>query len=395
MISQRAQELVQNPSAIMVGYAKWKENPWSEENTEGVLNFGIAENHLMEEEILFLLDKKADLKSEHIHYCNLYGTTELREAFSGFAKKYLSLEIEADNIICQTGVTSLCESLSFCLFDEGDEILVPAPLYPGFYHDFAGRFKCKIKEVQLNDFLHSIAPFKAAINSKTKAILLTHPHNPLGEVLSKNFLTEIIELCDKNNIHLISDEVYTLSRHNLEDEFTSALHIKTDYKNIHYLYGMAKDFTLAGLKCGYFTSKNEQVLNAMKSISYFHTVPSNTQLIITKLLNDTHLDEFFHKSIIKIKNNLELIKEKIPKLKIIQPKAGIFFLADLRELLSENTFHAEEVLFHRLIQEIGINLTPGKELGLAEPGFFRICYAKKENELNEFIKRMNRLLNTP
>ena len=70
MISQRAKSLIQNPSAIMVGYSLWKENPYNSDNTSGVLNFGIAENHLMEEEILFLLDKKSDLKREHIHYCN-------------------------------------------------------------------------------------------------------------------------------------------------------------------------------------------------------------------------------------------------------------------------------------------------------------------------------------
>lgn len=395
MISNRANRLVQNPSAIMVGYAKWKENPWSLDNQSGVLNFAIAENHLMEEDILFLLAKKVDLKNEHIHYCNLFGTIELREAFSGFAKKYLNLKLDPENVICQTGVTSLCESLSFCLFDEDDEILVPAPLYPGFYYDFAGRFNCKIKEVQLKDYKHTIEPFKEALSAKTKGILLTHPHNPLGEVLDKNFLTEIVDFAKENNLHLISDEVYTLSRHNLDERFTSTFHIKTDYHNIHYLYGMAKDFTLAGLKCGFFTSKNNEVLNAMKSVSYFHTVPSNTQLIVAKLLSEENLLEFFEKSINKIKLNLDLIKNKITKLKFIEPKAGIFFLADLREQLSQNTFEAEEELFHKMIDEVGIIMIPGKELGLSEPGFFRICYAKKEDELNEFIHRMKKFLRTP
>lgn len=395
MISTRANRLIENPSAIMVGYAKWKENPWGLDNTKGILNFGIAENHLMEEEILFLLDKKADLKKEHIHYCNLYGTTEIREAFSGFSKEYLKIDLDPENIICQTGVTSICESLSFCLFDEGDEILVPAPLYPGFYHDFAGRFNCKIKEVQLNDFQHSIEPFKSAITQKTKAVLLTHPHNPLGEILDKKFLKDIIELCQNNNLHLISDEVYTLSRHNLENEFTSAMHIETDYKNIHFLYGMAKDFTLAGLKCGFFSSKNEQVLNAMKNVSYFHTVPSNTQLIIAKLLKDTHLHEFFEQSVEKIKHNLNTISSELPDLKFIMPHAGIFFLANFTEYLDDNTFESEDRLFNKLINEIGINLTPGKELGLDKPGYFRICYAKKEDEIKEFIQRMKLFLKSP
>ena len=48
-----------------------------------------------------------------------------------------------------------------------------------------------------------------------------------------------------------------------------------------------------------------------------------------------------------------------------------------------------------MIDEVGIIMIPGKELGLSEPGFFRICYAKKEDELNEFIHRMKKFLRTP
>ena len=395
MISKRAKELSDNPSAIMVGYSIWNENPWNTDNPDGVLNFGIAENHLMEEEILFLLDKKADMKREHVHYCNLYGLESLRESFSEFAKNYLQLEIDSNDIVVQTGVTSLCESLSFCLFDEDDEILVPAPLYPGFYNDFAARFKCKIKEVQLENFEHKVSAFKEAKTNKTKGILLTTPHNPLGSILNKEFLTDIIKFSKENNLHLISDEVYTLSRHDLDKEFTSTLHIESDYKNIHYLYGMAKDFTLAGLKCGFFTSKNPAVLTAMQHTSYFHTVPSNTQLIIAKLLRDTNLNEFFKESVKRIKQNLTTIQNQVPKLKMIPPHAGIFFLADFREQLSENSFEAESKLFNYFIHDLGINITPGKELGLTEPGFFRICYAKKSDELNEFIKRINAFLNNP
>ena len=393
MISQRAKSLIQNPSAIMVGYSLWKENPYNSDNTSGVLNFGIAENHLMEEEILFLLDKKSDLKREHIHYCNLSGIIELREAFSGFAKNYLKLELDPEKVIVQTGVTSLCESLSFCLFDAEDEILVPAPLYSGFYHDFEARFNCKIVPLDLDSFEHTLSSFKNAMTDKTKGILLTHPHNPLGSLLTKEFLTEIVEFSKEHNLHLISDEVYTLSRHDLDSEFTSLLHIDTDYENIHYLYGMAKDFTLAGLKCGFYTSKSEEALNAMKSVSYFHTVPSSTQLLVAKLLRDTHLEEFFRDSIRKITDNLKRINTEIPKLKKITPHAGIFFLADFRDHLKDKSFKAEEKLFHYFIKELGINMTPGRELGLSEPGYFRICYAKKSDELDEFIRRMNQFLN--
>ena len=110
---------------------------------------------------------------------------------------------------------------------------------------------------------------------------------------------------------------------------------------------------------------------------------------------NTRLQEKYNKEItknlrdkFKYKNNLE-----IPKLKKITPHAGIFFLADFRDHLKDKSFEAEEKLFHYFIKELGINMTPGRELGLSEPGYFRICYAKKSDELDEFIRRMNQFLN--
>ena len=72
MISKRAEKLIKNPSAIMTGYKKWSQNPFNVDNPNGILNFGIAENHLMEDEILNLLNIKYQLNSKHIHYAGFY-----------------------------------------------------------------------------------------------------------------------------------------------------------------------------------------------------------------------------------------------------------------------------------------------------------------------------------
>lgn len=392
MISKRAEKLINNPSAIMTGYQKWSQNPFKTDNPNGILNFGIAENHLMEDEILSFLNIKYELNSQHIHYATLYGLEELRISYANFMKNYLSIDLDFENIITQTGVTSLCESLSFVLFDQDDEILTPAPYYTGFQYDFEGRFNCKLKPVQLNQGVHHIGMFDKFITKKTKAILLTHPHNPTGEILTKDFLEYCIQISKDNDLHLISDEVYALSRHDINKKFSSILDIKSDYQNIHHLYGIAKDLTLAGLKCGFFTSRSEDVINAMKSVSYFHPVPTLTQVAVSELLNHKNLNIFFEKSANKIKNNFIIIKQNCPKLKIQEPNAGIFFMTDLRDFLENDSFEAETNLYEELINKYGINMTPGQAMGLTTPGFFRVCYAKKENELNEFCKRINDLL---
>lgn len=93
------------------------------------------------------------------------------------------------------------------------------------------------------------AIIKATKNGvKIRALLLCNPHNPLGKCYTVDSLKTYFALCNKYNIHLISDEIYGLSVFDVEGPkrtpFTSVLSIdptgllRTD--QIHVLYGMSK-----------------------------------------------------------------------------------------------------------------------------------------------------------
>ncbi len=69
--------------------------------------------------------------------------------------------------------------------------------------------------------------------------------------------------------------------------------------------------------------------------------------------------------------------------------AGIFLWVDLRAVLSDSTWEAEDALWHALIDECALLFTPGKSCHSPEPGFFRICYAAVPvSALKELAKRL-------
>jgi len=83
---------------------------------------------------------------------------------------------------------------------------------------------------------------------KIKALLLCNPHNPLGRCYSTELLRALMKLCQKHDLHLISDEVYGLSVFKVDGSvrtpFVSILSIDPegllDEDNIHVMYGMSK-----------------------------------------------------------------------------------------------------------------------------------------------------------
>lgn len=398
-VSTRASKLLSSPSAIMIGHSICANNPYSSNNPQGHLNFGTAENHLMHDKLLPKLNEAISLSDKHIHYNQLNGMEDVREVVALFLENYLNLKkVNANNIVIQTGVSAICESLSFSMFDEDDIILIAAPYYTGFNDDFTKRFGCRFLPVNLNpdnDFLHDISIFIDAYNNcseknKIKAVLITHPHNPSGEILREDFMDDLIQMCGDYELELLSDEIYALSNHDSSPHIS--LYQKAIDQNIkaHLLYGMAKDFSLAGLKVGFYYSEDDDLLDVMRSVSYFHPVSTQTQLLVKNILSDdTFLKEYIPENQRRLRELSLVITTQLSQFKFIPTESGLFMLLDLREHCK--SFEQEREIFDTLLNVVKINLTPGQDLGLVEPGFFRVCFAKSKRDVLEFIVRMKKL----
>lgn len=84
--------------------------------------------------------------------------------------------------------------------------------------------------------------------TKIKALVICNPHNPLGKCYPVEVLNGMMQLCQKHNLHLVSDEVYALSVFDVEGSvrttFTSVLSIDPtallDTDRLHVMYGMSK-----------------------------------------------------------------------------------------------------------------------------------------------------------
>lgn len=136
-------------------------------------------------------------------------------------------------------------------------------------------------------------------------MIICNPHNPLGQCYPEDSLIAIMKFCGEKCIHLISDEIYAMTTYKRQDRksevFTSVLSIDPtgliDPKQIHVLYGMAKDFGAAGMRLGCVISRNSEFTVAAQSICRFSS-PSNFSMdLAAKLLeNEQFVDELLEKS---------------------------------------------------------------------------------------------------
>lgn len=135
-----------------------------------------------------------------------FGLISAREAIA----TYHSHRVPPERI-CLTASTSEAYSWLFKLLCEpGDRVLVPTPSYPLFEH------LAQLESVLIghyatrpwDDWSIDFDSLKAAIDERTKAIILVSPNNPTGAMLHASDLPQLASVCEKHRLALISDEVF-------------------------------------------------------------------------------------------------------------------------------------------------------------------------------------------
>lgn len=144
-------------------------------------------------------------------YCQVQGGSELIDNLVAFYKHHFNTsDLSKENVIITAGATQALMSVFLTLLQEGDEAIVIEPYFP--WYPSAARL-CQATPIFVrtgveDDFWPSISAIEEKISEKTKLLIFSNPSNPAGRVLNKDELKDLINLCKKHNIFLVSDEAY-------------------------------------------------------------------------------------------------------------------------------------------------------------------------------------------
>ena len=240
--------------------------------------------------------------------------------------------------------------------------------------------------------------------TKIKALMLCHPHNPLGRCYTREALIGYMKLCEKYKIHLLADEVFALSVYEVPDpkavKFESILSIDTDQyihpDYLHLLYGMAKGMAAAGIRLGCVYSRNEELIRAMGTLSMFHwSGNANEHLGILMLEAEKWMDNFLQVSRERLAARNQMVRKMLDDGGIkyyLGANAGFFLWLDLREFLppansaDEDPWARETALTERLVKN-KVLITNGHFMFAEEPGFYRLIFSQEERVVKEGLRR--------
>lgn len=404
LVSSRALHVIEDEnSPYYRGWQAYKENPYdAEHNPDGIIQMGLAENQLSLDLIEGWLKSHPEVSSwEGISDTSLslrgigghqdyYGMPILRSVMADFMCEVMKAPFNPDKIVLTAGATPAIEMLGFCLADPGNAFLVPSPYYPAFCRDLKWRAGVELVPVPCrssDNFNVTINALDRAFSQTKKrgltirALLISNPSNPVGNILDSATLTMLLEFATEKNIHLICDEIYAGSVYDIPN-FTSIAKVlesgEFDKSRVHIIYGTSKDLCLPGFRVGVIYSYNDKVLKAAQQMSRFCSVSSQTQHLLINMLSDAQfIQQYLSENQRRLRKTSLVLTEGLKEagIKYVKSNAGLYCWVEMGSLMPSYSEKGELNLWDKLLNEAKINVTPGSACYCIEPGWFRICFS--------------------
>jgi len=201
----------------------------------------------------FLQDLDVDLKLDWSGQ-SFYGLPELRQ----FVVQSQGYDLDSDNIMITAGTAEANFLVMTSLLNPGDEIIVEQPTWPQPYA-VARMTGAQVRVIQRREEANwalDIDELEEITSPKTKAIFLCSPNNPTGALLNENLISRICRIAEKNDVWLISDEVYR----GLELDAPLSPAAVNYYEKAISVASVSKCMGLQGIRTGWIATRDKDLL---------------------------------------------------------------------------------------------------------------------------------------
>lgn len=335
-----------------------------------------------------------DAASQALHdgwtrYTSNEGVPALREALAAKLRRVNGINADPDQILVTSGAVEGLYSTLFALCDEGDEILIPDPGWSN-YMSMAHLIRAKAVGYQLgpdNGFLPDVAELEQLLTPRTRVLLINSPSNPIGTIIGRERMVELIEFAKRHEIWLLSDECY--DQLTFEDGFVSAAAI-SDYERIVTAHSFSKTYAMTGWRIGYMTLPkgmpkivariHEPIVSCVSAVGQAAAIAAvnGPQDCVTEMRNG-YLER-------RDKALAVLNAHNVP---VATVPAGAFYLwLDLRSYVDDVKQFSLD-----LLSEEKVAIAPGTAFGRYGEGFVRISFGGDADKLETGLDRLGKFLN--
>jgi len=325
-------------------------------------------------------------------------STVLKETIATRMDKLYKWKVKPDSVVAVTGIVSgfNVAARSFCSQKKG--ILVQPPVYNEF-HEVKNNLGIPqidaplVEQVNGNILSYEIDwdVFEKQVK-KAGMFLLCNPHNPLGIIFSRKDLFRMAEICIRNNVLIVSDEIH--SELLLDgNQFAPMAKLSSEIANHTItLIAPSKTFNVPGLFCGFAIIPNKELRERYtKEVEYLRLHVSSMGLHAAQVAFSGECDGWLRdlrKYLTTNRNFLvDYVTKHMPDVRITSPDATYLAWLDFTQLKLKKS------PFDFFMMEAKVALSDGKIFGTDYRGYVRLNFGTSRKILKQGLDRMRNALN--
>jgi aspartate aminotransferase len=362
-----------------------------------VVSFGVGEpdfdtpEHIKEAAIQALRDG-------FTKYTPVSGIDELKEAIAFRFKEDLGLDYGLDEIVVTCGGKHALYNIAQALWGPGDKIIVPAPFWVSYPPMIllAGADPVIVPTKAENGFKLTPKELQSALTPDTRAIILNSPSNPTGSVYSKRELEALGEVILKNDLTVISDDIYDKILFDNRSFFNLAMLDPRIKEKTLVVNGVSKTYSMTGWRIGYLAGP-KAVIGAINKIQSHST--SNPTSIAQKasVAALQGPQDFVKKLVLEFDRRRRIIVERLralPGIQVDEPQGAFYIFPDFSsyygrkagDRIIKNSLDLADYLLEKAL----IAVVPGAAFG--EDRCLRFSYATSSEQIEKGLNRLEKAL---
>ena len=333
--------------------------------------------------------KKA-LDDGYTHYGPAPGLPEFRKVIAEVEGNRRNMKFDWNEVVVCPGAKPIMFYAIMASVDPGDEVIYPNPGFPIYESciELAGGIPVPLVLKEENGFRFDIEDLEKLISPKTRMIIINSPQNPTGGILTMEDLQGIADIAVKNNIIVLSDEIYGRVVYDGFVNHTIAALPGMRERTI-ILDGFSKTYAMTGWRLGFGIMPHELAAVCAKlQTNVPSCATSFVQIAGMEALSGPQ--DWVDNVVAEFKKRRDLIVDALnsmPGFHCLKPLGAFYVFPNITETGMDSRTLADKLLY-----EANVACLSGTSFGKYGEGYLRFSYANSMENIEKAMERIKKVL---
>ena len=363
-----------------------------------VIGFGAGEPDFPTPDYIVAAAIDAAGKVANHRYTPTPGLPELRDAIVKKTMRDSQYEITADQVLVTNGGKQAVYESFATIINPGDEVILPAPYWTTYPEciKLAGGVSVEVFADETQNYLVTVEQLEKARTPKTKALLFCSPSNPTGSVYSTEQVKAIGEWALKNEIWVITDEIYEHLLYDGAKAPSLPVLVPGLADTTIILNGVAKTYAMTGWRVGWMIGPKDVIKAATNLQSHLSSNVSNVsqRAAIAALNGDLSAVHKMGDAFARRRDLIVKLLNEIPGFECPTPQGAFYVYPSVKGVLGKTirgkTPRTSAELATLILEEVEVAAVPGEAFGPS--GYLRFSYATSDEDIIEGVARIKKLI---